>query len=108
MATVELTLDQIVGAVEQLSLKEREELQRRIASLETSSGAAKQRPMGRRQKKRMSELLLKANAGPLTSEEDTELNALVGEFESLTLHNAQALLQQEERPASRRRPSSKR
>ncbi|HET6882447.1 MAG TPA: hypothetical protein VFI31_19935 [Pirellulales bacterium] len=111
MATVDLTLEQILSAVEQLSPAERKRLRREMTRLESSTSP--ERPvqrMPRRKAKRMSELLLKANAGPLTSEEDAELNALVDEFESLTLANAEDLarLKSVERKApSRPRRSAK-
>lgn len=92
MATVNLTLEQILGAVEQLSPRERKQLQREMTRLQ--SLAEPGRPatrMSRRKTKRLSELLLKGNSGTLTSNEDVELNALVDEFESLTLVNAEAL-----------------
>ena len=94
MATVELTLEQILGAVEQLTPEERVELHRQMLRLESSREAtqpAKRKLMPRPKRKRMSELLLKASSGPLTSDEDVELNALVDEFESQTLANAKAL-----------------
>jgi hypothetical protein len=95
MASVQLTLEQIVGAIEQLSPTQRKALQRQMASWENSAVPAtrtKSGTMGRRQKKRMSELLLKANARPLSPEEDAELNALVDDFESQMLANAEAML----------------
>lgn len=91
MATVDLTLEQILGAVEQLSPAERKRLQRELTRDAPLAKPAKRMP--RRRTRRMSELLLKANSGPLTAAEDAELNALVDEFESLTLASAQALVQ---------------
>lgn len=94
MATVDLTFEQIVGALEQLSPAERKRLQREMTRLE--SLAKQVQPvtrMARRKTKKLSELLLKANAGKLTSDEDVELNALVDEFESLTLENAELMAQ---------------
>jgi hypothetical protein len=92
MATVELTLKQILGAVEQLSPAERKRLQRELTRYESSAKPAHPvKRMPRRQARRMSELLLKANSGALTSAENAELNALVDEFESLTLASAKTL-----------------
>lgn len=90
MATVNLTLEQILGAVEQLSPAEKKRLQRELTRGASSAKQVKRMP--RRQTKRMSELLLKANSGSLTAAEDAELNALVDEFESLTLASAEALV----------------
>jgi hypothetical protein len=90
MATVDLTLEQILDAVEQLSPMERKRLQRELNRWESSNAPASRKRMPRRQTKRMSELLLKANAGALTAAEDAELNALVDEFETLTLAAAEA------------------
>lgn len=109
MATVELTIEQILDAVVQLSPTERKRLQREMTRLESSAKPRKRMP--RRETKRMSELLLKANSGLLSAEEDAELNALVDDFESLTLENAKAMAQREnacgDRP-SRPRRSAKR
>lgn len=117
MATVDLTLEQILGAVEQLSPAERTRLQREMTRLESSTEPARSATrMPRRKTKRLSELLLKGNSGTLTSDEDVELNALVDEFESLTLANAEAMVRDrgaentDGRKArrGRRRPSAKR
>ncbi|HVA45578.1 MAG TPA: hypothetical protein VNH11_04255 [Pirellulales bacterium] len=83
-----MTIEQILEAVGQLSSADRRRLQRELARCEAAP-AAKRMPL--RRTRRMSELLLKANSGTLTSAEDAELNALVEEFESLTLASAQAL-----------------
>jgi hypothetical protein len=92
MATVGLTLEQILGAVEQLSPADRKQLQRELARRESSTKTAPAiNRMPRRKARRMSELLLKANSGALTSAENAELNSLVDEFESLTLSSAEAL-----------------
>ena len=93
MATVDLTIEQILGAVEQLSPAERQRLQHEMMRFESPTKPAQAaKRMPRRRTKRMSELLLKANSGTLTSADDAELNALVDEFESLTLANAEALV----------------
>lgn len=92
MATVDLTLDQILGAVEQLSPADRKQLQRELARRGSSAKATPAtKRMPRQKARRMSDLLLKANSSTLTSAENSELNALVDEFESLTLTNAEAL-----------------
>jgi hypothetical protein len=102
MATVDLTLEQILSAVEQLSPAERKRLQRELTRRELSAEPAWPRKrMSRRQTRRMSELLLKANSAALTSKEDAELNALVDEFESLTLAGAEALAQSNKGSAGR-------
>ena len=104
MATVELTIKQILDAVVQLSPTERKRLQREMTRLESSAKLARPRKrMPRRETRRMSELLLKANSGLLSAEENAELNALVDNFESLTLENAEAMARGED--ASGDRPS---
>lgn len=111
MATVNLTLKQILGAVEQHSPDERKRVQRELArggSSPKSAHPVKQMPP--RRAKRLSELLLKANSATLTAAEDAELNTLVDEFESLTLAGAEALARNKDlvAPASRPRRSTKR
>lgn len=92
MATVDLTLEQILGAVEQLSAADKRRLQRELARRESPDQAPlSAKRMSRLKARKMSKLLLKANAGALTSVEDNELNALVDEFESLTLASAEAM-----------------
>lgn len=108
MATVDLTLQQILDAVEQLSPAEKKRLQRELDRSEVADKldvGIKQMP--RRRARRMSELLLKANAGEFTSKEDTELGALVDDFESLTLENAQALLEGKSRKAGSSRSAKR-
>lgn len=93
MATVDLTLEQILDAVEQLSPVERKRLQRELTRWESSNEPEPRMRMPRRRTKRMSELLLGANAGTLSAAEDVDLNALVDEFEALTLATAKSWAQ---------------
>src|SRR5215469_1467739 len=91
MATVDLTIEQILGAVEQLSPADRKRLQRELRRCDDVKPTTLAKRMPRRHTKRMSELLLKANSEALSPAEDAELNALVDEFELLTLAGAQSL-----------------
>ena len=98
MATVELTLEQLVEAVRQLPGPQRKRLLQEIEKLPSADQA---RLMARRlrgthrmaaeQRKRMSQLLLKGNSGTLTLEESDELDRLVAEFERKTLELAGAV-----------------
>src|SRR6266436_2243421 len=98
MATVDLTLDQILEAVRQLPEAQRKSLVEAIERLPTPEEArdAARRLRGtcrmeKKQSKRMSELLLKGNAGTLTREESEELDCLAEEFEKRTLDLARAI-----------------
>lgn len=95
MATVDLSIDQLVFAVQQLSATDRNRLRREIAKLENGSkrfgvGPSKGRAHVRAER-RMSALLQEANARSLTEHESSELNALVEQFEQKTLIKAKAL-----------------
>ena len=105
MASVELTIDQILDAVRQLPDRQRQKLLRELAK---SSPAERARAAARRlrnsyrmeghRSKRMSQLLVKADAGVLTSAEGDELDRLVTEFEKKTLAMAQAVVASFESP----------
>jgi hypothetical protein len=98
LASVELTLEQIVDAVRQLPEAQRKELLRVLESLPTPAQAratARQireswrlRPKDR---KRLTALLAKGNAGTLTAAESQELDRLVEQFEQNTLDMARTL-----------------
>ncbi|HVC92345.1 MAG TPA: hypothetical protein VND64_01580 [Pirellulales bacterium] len=98
MATVDLTLSQIIDAVRQLPAAQRERLLKEIVGLPEPDTArrAAQRIRGTyrlptAQRRRMSELLVKGNAGTLTAVESDELDHLVDEFERKTLEMAESL-----------------
>jgi hypothetical protein len=98
MASVELTLDQILDAVRQLPQPQRQRLLQEIGKLpsaEAARAAAKKLRgtyrMEKRDRKRISELLTKGNAGALTPVESEELNRLVDDFETRTLEMARAI-----------------
>ncbi|HUY36416.1 MAG TPA: hypothetical protein VMV69_27010 [Pirellulales bacterium] len=98
MATVDLTLSQIIDAVRQLPAAQRERLLKEIEGLpdpDTVRNVAQRirgafrLPMA--QRRRMSELLVRGNAGTLTAVESEELDHLVDEFERKTLEMAESL-----------------
>ena len=98
MATVDLTLDQLIEAVRQLAGSQRERLLREIENLPSpdQARAAARRLRGTfrmnpQQRKRMAELLFKGNSGTLAAEESDELDRLVDEFERRTLDMARAV-----------------
>jgi hypothetical protein len=98
MATVELSVEQLREALIQLPEPERRKLLEDLAHL---PAAAQARALARqahgafrmtaRQRKRMSELLAKGNAGTLTAEESREIDTLVDQFERKTLAMARHL-----------------
>lgn len=105
MATVELTVEQILDAIRQLPESERRRI---VAEIEhvSPSGASVSDQMERTvqklrsrfrmnpaDRKRMSELLRKATEGKLTGEESGELDRLVDDFEQRTLEMAEALVE---------------
>jgi hypothetical protein len=103
MATVELSVEQLREALLQLPEPQRRKLLEELTRL---PGARYARSVARqargtvrmtaRQRKRMSELLAKGNAGTLTPGESREIDALVDEFERKTLAMARRLV----RPAN--------
>jgi hypothetical protein len=104
MATVDLTLGQIVDAVRQLPKSQRQFLLEEIAKIpsaeEAHATARRVRGtyrMDARKRKRMSKLLLKGNSGTLTDSESEELDRLVDEFESKALQMARAIAAEEPR-----------
>jgi hypothetical protein len=98
MATVDLTLDQIVAAVRQLP-----EGQRRALLLDIENETIPEQALlaarrfrdrfslGEKKRKRMSTLLARSNAGVISPSERKELDRLVDEFEQKTLELAQAI-----------------
>lgn len=98
MATVELTLKQIVEAVRQLPEAQREVLLKEMTKIPSAREA---RATARRvrgtyrmeahKRKRMSKLLGKGNSGTLTVAEGEELDRLIDEFETKTLEMARAI-----------------
>ncbi|MBI4603303.1 MAG: hypothetical protein HY721_15220 [Planctomycetes bacterium] len=114
MATVELTLEQLLDAVQQLPPPQRKRLIQQMESLPTPAEArrAARRLRGRyrlsaSRRKRLSELLLKGNSGALTSRANKELQRLAMEFEQRTLEMAQAVVRRTG-TASPRRPGASR
>lgn len=98
MATVELTLEQIREAIIQLPAEQREKLLRDVERLPTADDArrmARQRRgsfrMPAKERKRMSELLVKGNEAALSAAESQELESLVDQFEQRTLDMARAI-----------------
>ena len=88
----------ILQAARQLPPSERKKLARALESGPSSSRvrAAFQalregHRLGPKKRKRLSALLSKGNAGPLTDAESKELNRLVDEFEGKTLELARAV-----------------
>jgi hypothetical protein len=98
MASVELTLDQLVDAARQLPEEKRKALLKAIENLpspEQAHAAAKRLRgrfrLGAKKRKRLSELLFKGNAGTLSADDREELDHLVDEFERKTLELARAM-----------------
>jgi ATP-dependent DNA ligase len=104
MAVVELTFDQILEAARQLPRSQRAKLARSLESLpDPAQARAALRAMrsghrlGAKKRNRLSELLLKGNAGNLNAAESEELDGLVDEFEGKTLDLARAGAQESSR-----------
>lgn len=108
MATAELTLDQILDTVRHWPAARQQTLVRALAELPTPEQAlvAARRLRGRyrltpKQRRRMSALLAKGNAGTLTAAEKRELDRLVEQFETKTLELARAIAGDGNRPGRR-------
>lgn len=102
MATVELTIEQILTAVRQLSPKELDRLKNEIGS---SGGPPMPGQLSTPKGKRMSQLLIKGNEGKLTEAESRELDRLVEDFEERTLDMARALKRSSNGPKKSPRPT---
>lgn len=102
VATVELTIEQILTAVRQLSPKELDRLKKQIGS---SGGTPPLGQLSTPKGKRMSQLLIKGNEGKLTEAESRELDRLVEDFEERTLDMAKALKRSANGPKKSPRPT---
>lgn len=110
MATIELTLEQLVDAARQLPVEERrrliEDVQRLPAPEQARDRARRLRGtyrMGTRARSRMAELLAKGNEGTLSDRESAELDRLVREFETKSLEMARAVVRGKSRAKSAKR-----
>jgi len=98
MATVDLSLEQLLDAIRQLPASERMRLRTAIDRIPPAE-EARQRVrnvygtyrMPSKQRKRMSTLLGKGNAGTLTAGESRELDRLIEGFENRTLAMGEAM-----------------
>ena len=107
MAAMKLSFDEILQAARRLPKTQRDRLVEALAGRPTPEkvraaarslrGTYRMDPNRRR---RMSSLLHKGNQGKLTADEKTELDHLVGEFQTRTLEMAEALVETCD-PASR-------
>ncbi len=109
MATIELTLEQIVDAAQQLKDGERlhliSELVNRNRRKEATKAVEELRPqyeMPRKTQRRMSVLLTRSNEGVITAAERSELATLVDEYQQRSLELAQAVSDRVAESASRR------
>jgi hypothetical protein len=98
MPTVELTFDQVVHAVRELPASDRRRLLNEVFSRPETTEVRvaakrlrKKHQADPKQRKRMSDLLAKGNAGTLTADESRELDALVADFERRTVALAEEL-----------------
>lgn len=99
MATVELTREQLISAVQQLSQEDREtllkELLRSPSHEEAVAAAAKLRPkyqLPAREQRRLTRLLQKGQEGKLADSERSELNALLEDVDHRNLAMARELI----------------
>ncbi|MDA1052083.1 MAG: hypothetical protein O3C40_16580 [Planctomycetota bacterium] len=112
MATIQLTLEQIVDAAQQLPDEDRVHL---ISALVQHSRGKKAREaleelrprfgMPQPAQRRMSALLAKSNGGTITAKERAELATLIGDFQQRSLELAEAVSDRVSNASGRQSPS---